>query len=333
MPRGPGSSANPATVDARSDLVLCSPREAFFAVFSELRRLHESLPRDGVLLAAVRDASGLAAYRHLPLHGASTHAIVGRHERCDLVLTDDPALSLRHLLVDIERVGLGDVRLRVCDLATALPFRLEDGRACEGLVCEGPVFLALGSYHIFALPTGAVAPMAWADTAADTWATFPERVYLDARVPLQGPGSGAPPRGRPVAVRARGAEDAPTLTSTMLPGPTCLRVRAGTVDDAAAVGWLTVTTGAELTRIPVDADDLERGVLIGRYRRCPISAQSATLSRVHLLIRGDRRAVFAIDTASTNGTGLGPHRRIRRAQLRDGDELSVGRVHVRWSPA
>src|SRR6185436_13232851 len=84
-------------------------------------------------------------------------------------------------------------------------------------------------------------------------------------------------------------------------------------------------------RYQVHAADLERGLLIGRYERCAFGAEDDRLSRVHLLLLRDGDQVWAIDTASSNGTTAGGSA-IRQIRLGARAELDLGAaVTLRWS--
>jgi pSer/pThr/pTyr-binding forkhead associated (FHA) protein len=72
---------------------------------------------------------------------------------------------------------------------------------------------------------------------------------------------------------------------------------------------------------------LDRGVVVGRDRRCDVRIESFYVSRRHcrLALDGDRVLVF--DLGSTNGTRING-RRIGEGVLRPGDELSI--AHCRY---
>jgi hypothetical protein len=100
---------------------------------------------------------------------------------------------------------------------------------------------------------------------------------------------------------------------------------------SATIGAIHVQAGAgdPILRV-VGAAELARGVLVGRHPGCTISARSAVVSRVHLLIVGDRGSIWAIDAATKNGTAY-RGRRIRQLELGHGTELVLGReVRLRW---
>ena len=70
--------------------------------------------------------------------------------------------------------------------------------------------------------------------------------------------------------------------------------------------------------ILIDENQLERGILIGRYERCGIffSAHDEynPISRVHCLFISINGVIYVIDTASTNGTTVA-HESIQQCAL------------------
>src|SRR5207237_1229206 len=72
--------------------------------FGALRSAHVAQPHEGVLVAAIDSAGVFDAHAHLRLPSSGiAHLVLGRHERCDVVLPRDPDVSLRHLLVRATR--------------------------------------------------------------------------------------------------------------------------------------------------------------------------------------------------------------------------------------
>jgi len=74
--------------------------EPFAAVFRKhfaaLKAAHQAQPYEGVLIAAVDGNGVFDAHAHLRLPTSGiAHLIIGRHERCDVVLRD-PSVSRRH---------------------------------------------------------------------------------------------------------------------------------------------------------------------------------------------------------------------------------------------
>jgi len=71
-------------------------------------------------------------------------------------------------------------------------------------------------------------------------------------------------------------------------------------------------------------------ITIGRGAECQVQLNDEAASRRHLVISREGRDVVAIDQDSRNGTFLrGPDSRIKRAILRSGDLLIVGRTRLR----
>lgn len=263
----------------------------FKAIFRELKPIYDAFAKDGLLCVAAREDGTLAAYVHLPiLSEQGAFGVIGRHECCALTLLDEE-ISLRHALVRVSRQGLGEPRVRLIDLGSANTFRTEDGQACKSVLAEGPLFVHMLGYQLFLLPTGELAPSTWESTADATWAGFPERVYLDHRIPERMNKE----QRRPAPGRGRRH-----TYMTLLPAAQHLRARPGA--GGHAVG--TILLSAENTQIAhrVSAEDLERGVLIGRYERCQLAGASHSLSRVHLVLLLDGGDIWAVDTASLNGT-------------------------------
>jgi hypothetical protein len=264
--------------------------------------------------------------------GTINAALIGRHDRADLFLHNDPALSLRHLALLVEPITSydGDVRYRVADLRTPGAFEDETGKRLEGIVAEGPAFVRCGAYAIYFLTTGDGTP--WPEQGAEAWRCIPERVYLHED-------AAEPDRWQ----RRRGFGDSKESSSsyrrkswiTLVPGP------------VASHDPLVADGEDPIVRVHVDAPGhgrgelligeraLQHGILLGCYPRCDAAHVLAnpSISRVHLLLVRIGERVFAIDTASTNGTFLRANRQpVRIAQLTGGSELVLGQdlALLRW---
>ena len=292
----------------------------FQAIFGELRPLFAGFQRDGLLCVAAREDGTIAAYVHLPiLSEQGAFGVIGRHECCALTLPDDE-VSLRHALVRVTRGPGDDVRVRLIDLGSSNTFHTEDNQACKSVMAEGPMFINLLGYQLFLLPTGSLSLSAWGDDAASTWASFPERIYFDQRLPDRMAGRASAP------VRSNKRH----TYMTLLPAAQHLRARPGAGGEAVG----TILLSAETTQIAhrVSQEDLERGVLIGRYERCQLAGATGSLSRVHLVLLLDSGAVWAVDTASLNGT-LVEGQRISAIQLDREIELKLpSGMGMRWVP-
>jgi hypothetical protein len=83
------------------------------------------------------------------------------------------------------------------------------------------------------------------------------------------------------------------------------------------------------------SDQLERGILVGRDDRCSHGGvDEGNLSRVHLVLLSVDDEVWAIDTASTNGTRV-LHGAPFRQLLLSGDThlILADALSLRWAPA
>ena len=291
----------------------------FKAIFHELRPIFEAFNRDGLLCVAARENGTIASYVHLPiLSQEGAFGVIGRHECCALNLLDEE-ISLRHALVRVTRNQGDEVRVRLIDLGSSNTFHTEDNQACKSVMAEGPMFINLLGYQLYLLPTGTLNPGAWSDDAETTWQSFPERIYFDHRMPER-------MVGRP----AQAPRNRRHTYMTLLPAAQHLRARPGAGGDAVG----TILLSAESTQIAhrVSHEDLERGVLIGRYERCQLAGAAGSLSRVHLVLLLDGGDIWAVDTASLNGT-IVEGQRISAIQLDREVELKLpSGMGMRWVP-
>lgn len=320
-------------------------RELFVRNYEAFRQVCTRHARAGVAVLAVdaytsrmRGSLWLAAKPEV-----ANAAIIGRHGKADLWLDDDPSLSLRHLALVLwpERSD-GEVRFRLLDLRTQSAFVDEHGRQYESLEAEGPLFVRCGSYALFFIVTGD--GIAWPDAASDGWACIPERVYLESedaepdrwqrkRAPA------APPRRRSPDVTEGGASWAETTMVRRLRGP----VEVGTRLLAAGerpLGVLCITVGDAQQDLAIGQKAAHAGVLLGRYERCDGSGTRVLategISRVHLLVCSVDDCLYAIDTASTNGTQQeGDDASLHIVPLEPGQVLSLagGVAKLRWFAA
>lgn len=269
-------------------------------------------------------ADGYALYwgREGELHrvhlaeGARAFAVVGRHSRCDVWLSHDGEISLRHLLARASRSPAGGIALDLLDLGARLPFHLADETPHRSATIEGPVAMRLGRYAVCALPTG-----------PDVGAPPPE-----LPPPVVAPASSPPPRPDAPPREASASVVAPRRnTSSIFAVPSRPERAAGALEvhraERHAAAWL-------------DRETLEAGVLVGRYRRCVDqglrSLLGTSVSRTHLLVIGDGETITAYDLCSRNGTFVG-ERRVRQTRLDTrGARVALSRpdgVWLKWRPA
>lgn len=282
--------------------------DPFAAVFRKhfpaLRAAYQAQAAEGVLIAAV-DANGIFdAHAHLRLPSSGiAHLIAGRHERCDVVLSRDAEVSLRHLLVRATRGPQGQLQLRAIDLRSRCGLLSEDGKRCEAIRSEGPLFLRIASYVLLLFPTGP-SVRGWSHDADETW--------------------------RQLAPR----------NQEILPPPQPLKSRSAPGVGAVKLATITIHSSSpqagELTSThAVWSDQLERGILVGRDDRCSHGGvDEGNLSRVHLVLLSVDDEVWAIDTASTNGSRV-LHGPPFRQLLLTGDTHLVlaDALSLRWAPA
>ena len=272
--------------------------------FPALRGAYQAQSAEGVLIAAV-DGNGIYdSHAHLKLPSSGiAHLIVGRHERCDVVFSRDVEVSLRHMLVRATRGAQGQLQLRAIDLSSRCGLLSEEGKRCEAIASEGPLFLRIASYAVLLFPTGP-AVRRWSHDPDETW--------------------------RHLAPR----------NQEILPPPQPLKSRSAPAPGAVKLATITIQSSSpqagELTSThAVWSDQLERGILVGRDDRCSHGGvDEGNLSRVHLVLLSVDDEVWAIDTASTNGTRV-LHGPPFRQLLLSGDTHLVlaDALSLRWAPA
>jgi pSer/pThr/pTyr-binding forkhead associated (FHA) protein len=304
MPKAPPDDSPLAAPLWQSGLAADPMLGVFRKHFAALRAAHSAQHHPGVLVAAI-DRSGLFdAHVHLRLpQSGIAHLIIGRHERCDFVLSRDNDVSLRHVLVRATRGESGQTQLRAIDLRSRVGLLSEDGRRCEAIASRGPLFLHVASYVVFLLPTGpSVRP--WTRDPDDTWRGFSPR------------------------------------SQEILPPPQPLKSRAAPAPDAVRLATITITSSSpqagDLTSThAVWSDQLERGILVGRDDRCSHGGlDEGNLSRVHLVLLSVDDEVWAIDTASTNGTRVHEGPQFRQLLLSGATELVLAdALSLRWTPS
>lgn len=265
------------------------------------------------------------------------YAVLGSHDRCDLVLSNDPGVWLRHMAALCVRLEDDTVGLRLIDLKTDLPFFLDDDTARWSVLARGPFAMRLGRHVVCGFPIG----------PAESGSAQPA----------------APPAAKPALTQHSGGVRDPHATGVLetglsissvalpadarsVPGPNELSsflpsAPVSQIQDllgpSASPDHVRVTLerGGMGASVELPADALEAGVLLGRALNCFDGGLRRifceAISRAHVLIVRDRDGVFAFDLCSTNGTRVGGQR-IRRHRLSDaGTTLELGKkVVFRW---
>jgi hypothetical protein len=255
-------------------------------------------------------------------------AVVGRHTQCGIVLADDPFVALRHLLVRSIALPSGGLALRVFDLHTDSGFVLPDGSRQTSIFAEGPVAIGVGEYALVALPhelNGEQLPGELPRPVVETPAAVHEQLQALQAAMSPYRANALPSRGSRITLMPR-----LMMVGEPLP-PSLGRIVGGAYA-------LTLERGGRSAGVTLSAEDLDRGVVIGRSEKCHSEelrrVTDVNTSRVHLLLLREGPVVFAYDLASTQGTfAFGSP--VRRLPLPDaGAMLYLGRgeqaVRLTW---
>lgn len=293
------------------------PREAptdsfedlFGRYYMEIREILNGQPEPGLGFLAV-SAEGLEGMAWFEAkENDANPLILGRHSSAEIFLPSDPRLSLRHLAVILHgRRAMTPARFSVLDLRTSAAFADEHGQRREAIESDGPVMVRCASLALLLFPTGGShAP--WPLDREAAWKQVPERLYFDPRA--GDPASEGPERGLvPEAPQPRAAVGSNPGSITLvptLPGP-IFPSRDLALSDPPR-GELVVLSHAGQVSLRLGMAATRQGVLLGRYDRCDTAGlpvlSNPSLSRVHLLVIELDGSLYAVDTASTNGSWLG----------------------------
>ncbi len=226
------------------------------------------------------------------------HTTVGRHTECDVIINDDPAVSLRHLLVRSAVLDDGAPRVSILDLRTDAGFALSTGSRQRSIQTTGPVALRLGASTVIVLPSGD-----WPDELPDP--------HFDGAAEI-------PP------VAALPVREAMSISRiTMSPSPRHVAERP----TVSGYDWeFELSSPRARAAVWVSNEDLVRGLLIGRADRCVDEGLRRTfdldVSRVHALLLREGERTLLFDLASTQGT-FANGKRVRRATLEPDTTLTL----------
>jgi hypothetical protein len=323
-PRAPGqNSATMVIPAAHRGGGRTSCEVAFISHYREIETTLRNAVRPSLVLFAFDD-DGIAARAVLPAAADRVRcATVGRHDRVELMLPEDPGLALRQLAVLLPPVT-ERVRYRVLDLRTRLRMRDEFDQPLDGFEADGPMFVEIGRYTLLLVPRGD-GPLRWPTDALEAWKQLPPRTYR-RMTHHRGHLLSDPPVGPGVNTQVQ------VLPGVSLPHH-CTDVR-----DARPVGWLRIRSSVGEARLLLDRRTARSGVLLGRYDRCETGGSpvldDVLVSRVHALVVDVEGRTTVMDLGSINGVWIG-EQRVRAHELRAGDEfgLGYGAVTVRWEPA
>lgn len=262
---------------------------------------------------------------------------VGRHRECDVCLPKDPSVSLRHLSVishPYDAASGRRISFRILDLRTHLAFADCFGQRMQGVIADGPTLVVIGRYALLLLPTGDGTRLP--ESASAGFSLVADPVYLDpqGRRPLLSSITELAP-----APPARDDDAGLHRTSlSVIEGPA--RASTGLLGAAEEpLGTLEVSAEGHSRKLVVGARAAGQGLLLGCYERCDDDRlshlQHHAISRVHLLVWLHGETLYAIDTASTNGTFVhkdGKRVRARMVRLASGMEvvLADDRARLVW---
>lgn len=321
----PGAEPEPSR--APSPLSL---KEQFLASYEGIRKWVERPDRDGVGVFALDGSLRGAAYLVAKPDGIST-AILGRHSKADLRLSDE-RLSLRHLAVIVlpRSASSRDVRYRLMDLRSATAFLDERGTRLQAIEANGPAFVRCGRFWLLFLPLTST-PTKWPDDAEEAWGRIPDRLFLDEVPTEPKPEGWEEESDRAWEVEALPSLSEPPTLIHNVPGPQ-MAVHELLDSNESELGELEISSRRGVARVRLGEAAARAGVLLGRSRRCDAGRvlSDRSISRVHLLIILVGGKLYAIDTASYNGTWA--NEALERATLLDdGQPLSLAEVAtVSW---
>jgi hypothetical protein len=254
------------------------------------------------------------------------YVVIGRHTQCDVVIDDERAVSLRHVLVRCTSTDDGEPILSVLDLRTNECFELSDGTKQHSIAATGPLVFRIGIHAIVALPSSGGypdhLPMPHVDREYARSLTPPDRPKVIMQDAVQ-PSPPAPAPGSRPQSQLYGPPSRAVSRITLMPMSVDLSQRRS-VWPGEPAPFSAVPGGApylyEIALEPhgnsrrraivrLTGADLDHGVLIGRADKCVDEGLRAILSenisRVHVLLVRDKGVCRLYDIASMNGTYVG----------------------------
>lgn len=294
-----------------------------------LQALVAGVPEGDSLIVATDQNGFPVAQRILPRPTDLPRALViGRHNRCALAVPNDTRVSLRHLLLTAWP-GEGPVRFRGYDLGGRAGVVLADGKRVAGFSFRGQGIVSFGRTTLFVVPG--------AETGGEQLAGGDDDAFRRL--------TGLDPRGGGVRIALSTIAE-PGVAQLDADGPHEYGGYRGTGfgERPQPRGVLHLRSikpgkgGDEVRDLDVNSEQLQRGLLIGRYSdRCSLAGQGRNLSRVHALVAEEGpHALLVYDLASTNGVrpmGLteGPSHAVVR--LTEQTPVMLGHFELSWAPA
>lgn len=260
---------------------------------------------------------------------ATSYAVIGSHDQCDLQIPKGPHITARQLLASCFLRRDGEPMLRLLDLHSGHPFAIE-GKPCRSVCVRGPVLLTVGACVLGCVPL----PDFHALTRSGGYA-LRETLCVESALPpeeILTPASGQHQTHVTLLPASRRLEDAIAAPRrSEHPGQIV----------PAAPSRITLTRQEQSVSLDLTDADLYTGVLIGRSETCAERrlrhVLSGQISRLHVLLLAEYHKVYAMDLCSTNGTWQ-DQQRIRRVELSGAGERLVlsgsdSKVELIWHPA
>lgn len=289
----------------------------------EMLRAATSLNGRGIVVAAVHNETGeLVASASLRIRaGRAKCLVIGRHPHCRLRLRGDRDISHRHLALIAWRDGR-DVHFRVIDLATRTGMADSRGHQHGALQATGPLFVSIGQFGLFIAPNVDIPPL-------HAYGAWPQEEWSDANalaqgIEIQGAVPELPPEFGDVGSGVR--NDGIMTQVRPVAAPDYL-ANGGGYRDAPSVAGLHITTDGRHQLLQLSAGQLERGIILGRAKRCEAASllTDHTISRVHVLVTRLLGVPWIFDLGSTNGLIVTHPGRSRR-------EAQAARLHAAVDP-
>ncbi len=188
------------------------------------------------------------------------YAVLGSHDRCDLVLGEDAGIWLRHLLATCVRLPDGGVGVRLIDLKTDVPFYLEDDAPQWSVTASGPFAIRLGRHVICGFPLG---------EASDGF--LPEPTMGAVKIGHNTPAAAVTSPSFPMLVKSDASPPRRRMTEpfTIFPSAPVSQIQ-DLVGPSLSLNHVRVTLerGGMGASVEIPTAALEAGVLLGRALNC-----------------------------------------------------------------
>ncbi len=267
-----------------------------FSLVMQALAEQEEVAADELIVALATPNTGETALTRLtPKPSDLESVIVGRHDRADLGILSDAALSLRHVMVLASRAQNGVPITRILDLRSALKMRDRDNVQHLTIAANGPVALRLAETALFTLPGHFIdAHLLSVPTLAYDLIPWPTPVPW---IPES-----------EVETRLKDASktrEHTSVISVVTRQKHVEEIREDATPAGGRAGIVRLRFDDRVFDHPVDAVNLRGGVLVGRYDRCDLCESKIpmpqVISRVHALFLSIDEKVHIFDTCSTNG--------------------------------